>query len=112
MTVKNVENAVGTVDCVQNMNTLFAPIYGLFPEIIFQRFGFGHFLWLSALGAGLVLGCFVYKKARRETRPKLRRLTAGLALGLELGRAALLLGCEQYDLDQLPLQLYSMNKKI
>ena len=47
------ENAVGTVDCVQNMNTLFAPIYGLFPGIVFQRSGLGHFLWLSALGAGL-----------------------------------------------------------
>ena len=103
------ENAVGTVDCVQNMNTLFAPIYGLFPEIIFQRFGFGHFLWLSALGAGLVFGCFVYKKARRETRPRLRRLTAGLALVLELWRAALLLGCGQYDLGRLPLHLCSLS---
>ena len=91
------------------MNTLFAPIYGLFPEIIFQRFGFGHFLWLSALGAGLVLGCFVYKKARRETRPRLRRLTAGLALVLELWRAALLLGCGQYDLGRLPLHLCSLS---
>ena len=103
------ENAVGTVDCVQNMNTLFAPLYGLFPEIVFQRFGFGHFLWLSALGAGLVLGCLVYKKARREARPRLRRLTAGLALVLELWRAGLLLSRGLYDLGRLPLHLCSLS---
>ena len=91
------------------MNTLFAPIYGFFPGIVFQRFGFGHFLWLSALGAGLVLGCFVYKKARRETRPGLRRLTAGLALVLELWRAGLLLSRGLYDLGRLPLHLCSLS---
>ena len=91
MTDENVENYVATVDYVQNMNSFFVLDKGLFPDIGFERFGFGHFLWLFVGGAGLVLGCFAYGKALPERRPGLRLLTAGLALALELGRAGLLL---------------------
>ena len=83
------ENYVVTVDYVQNMNSFFVLDKGLIPDFGFERFGFGHFLWLFAGGSGLVLGCFAYRKALPERRPGLRQLTAGLALALELWRAGL-----------------------
>lgn len=103
------ENSVVTVDCVQNMNGFFVLTSSKFPDIGFQRFGFGHFLWLFAVGTWLALGCFAYRKARPEKRPELRLLTAGLALGLELWRAGLLMSRGQYDLGRLPLHLCSMS---
>ena len=103
------ENYVVTVDYVQNMNSFFVLDKGLFPDIGFERFGFGHFLWLFVGGAGLVLGCFAYGKALPERRPGLRLLTAGLALALELGRAGLLLSRGLYDLGRLPLHLCSLS---
>lgn len=80
-----------------------------FPDIEFQRFGFGHFLWLFLLGAGLAFGCFSYRKAGPEKRAGRRLLTAGLALGLELWRAGLLMSRGQYDLGRLPLHLCSIS---
>ena len=109
MTDENVENYVVTVDCVQNMNSFFVLDKGLFPDFGFERFGFGHFLWLFAGGSGLVLGCFAYRKALPERRPGLRQLTAGLALALELWRAGLLLSRGLYDLGRLPLHLCSLS---
>ena len=97
------ENYVATVDYVQNMNSFFVLDKGLFPDIGFQCFGFGHFLWLFAGGAGLALGCFAYRTALPERRPRFRLLTAGLALALELGRAGLLMSRGLYDLGRLPL---------
>ena len=109
MTDENVENYVATVDYVQNMNSFFVLDKGLFPDIGFQCFGFGHFLWLFAGGAGLALGCFAYRTALPEGRPRLRLLTAGLALALELGRAGLLMSRGLYDLGRLPLHLCSLS---
>lgn len=109
MTDENVENHVVTVDYVQNMNDFFAPDRGGFPAIGFERFGFGHFLWLFAVGTGLVFGCFSYRRACRPRRPMLRLLTAGLALSLELGRAGLLMSRGLYDLGRLPLHLCSLS---
>ena len=109
MTDENVENYVATVDYVQNMNSFFVLDKGLFPDIGFQCFGFGHFLWLFAGGAGLALGCFAYRTALPERRPRLRLLTAGLALALELGRAGLLMSRGLYDLGRLPLHLCSLS---
>ena len=109
MTDENVENYVVTVDCVQNMNSFYVPDSGGFPGIGFDRFGFGHFLWLFAVGAGLVFGCFAYKSAHRSQRPRLRLLTAGLALALELARAGLLMSRGLYDLGHLPLHLCSLS---
>ena len=103
------ENYVATVDYVQNMNSFFVLDKGLFPDIGFQCFGFGHFLWLFAGGAGLALGCFAYRTALPERRPRLRLLTAGLALALELGRAGLLMSRGLYDLGRLPLHLCSLS---
>ena len=103
------ENHVATVDCVQNMNSFFVPGKDLFPENGFERFGFGHFLWLFVIGAGLVLGCFAYRKAPPERRPGFRLLTASAALGLELWRAGLLMSRGQYDLGRLPLHLCSLS---
>ena len=109
MTDENVENYVVTVDYVQNMNSFFVLDKGLFPDIGFERFGFGHFLWLFVGGSGLVLGCFAYRKAPPERRPRLRLLTASVALGLELWRAGLLLSRGLYDLGRLPLHLCSLS---
>ena len=109
MTDENVENCVATVDYVQNMNSFFVLDKGLFPDIGFQCFGFGHFLWLFAGGAGLALGCFAYRTALPERRPRLRLLTAGLALALELWRAGLLMSRGLYDLGRLPLHLCSLS---
>ena len=103
------ENDVVTVDYVQNMNSFFVFDKGLFPDIGFERFGFGHFLWLFVGGSGLILGCFAYKKALPERRPRLRLLTASAALALELWRAGLLLSRSLYDLGRLPLHLCSMS---
>ena len=109
MTDENVENYVVTVDCVQNMNNFFVLDKGLFSEIGFERFGFWHFLWLFVIGTGLVFGCFAYRKALPERRPRLRLLTASMALGLELWRAGLLMSRGQYDLGRLPLHLCSLS---
>ena len=103
------ENSVVTVDCVQNMNSFLALTGSRFPDIAFQRFGFGHFFCLFLLGAGLALGCFAYRKAGPEKRAGHRLLTAGLALGLELWRAGLLMSRGQYDLGRLPLHLCSLS---
>ena len=103
------ENYVVTVDYVQNMNNFFVLDKGLFPDIGFERFGFGHFLWLFVGGSGLVLGCFAYRKSLPERRPGLRLLSAGLALALELWRAGLLLSRGLYDLGRLPLHLCSLS---
>ena len=103
------ENSVATVDYVQNMNSFFVLDKGLFPDIGFQCFGFGHFLWLFAGGAGLALGCFAYRTALPERRPRFRLLTAGLALALELGRAGMLMSRGLYDLGRLPLHLCSLS---
>lgn len=97
------------MNCVQNMNSLFALEKGIFPDIDFERFGFGHFLWLFAGGGGLALACFAYRKAGAEKRPRLRLLTAAAAMGLELGRAGLLMSRGLYDLGRLPLHLCSMS---
>lgn len=109
MTDENVENYVVTVDCVQNMNSFFVLERGISPDIGFKRFGFGHFLWLFAIGAGLAFVCSAYRKAGAERRQKLRLLTAAAALGLELGRAGLLMSQGLYDLGRLPLHLCSMS---
>lgn len=109
MTDENVENDVATVDYVQNMNSFFVLDKGRFPEIGFECFGFGHFLWLFVIGTGLVLGCFAYRKAPPERRPRLRLLAASAALGLELMRAGLLMSRGQYDLGRLPLHLCSLS---
>ncbi|MGN0982949.1 MAG: TIGR02206 family membrane protein [Candidatus Limivicinus sp.] len=91
------------------MNSFFASEGGGFPWSGFKHFGFGHFLWLFVGGTGLVLGCFAYRKSLPERRPRLRLLTAGLALALELGRAGLLMSRGQYDLGRLPLHLCSLS---
>lgn len=91
------------------MNNFFASEGSGSPKNGFERFGFGHFLWLFAVVTGLALGCFAYKSARRSHRPRLRLLTASLALALELGRAGLLLSRGLYDLGRLPLHLCSLS---
>ena len=91
------------------MNSFLASEGVRFPENGFERFGFGHFLWLFAGGLGLILACNAYKNAPRSRRPRLRLLAAGLTLALELGRAGLLLSRGLYDLGRLPLHLCSLS---
>lgn len=71
-------------------------------------FSAGHFLFLAAGAVFVFFLCRIYKRRGTIGRRRIRLITAGAALFLELLRAGLLAAAGEYDVYRLPLHLCGM----
>ena len=71
-------------------------------------FSFGHVLWLLAALAAWLIMCRSYKRRASASRARMRRVTAGAALAIELLRSLLLMLAGEYGVGRLPLHLCAL----
>ena len=71
-------------------------------------FSFGHILWLLAALAAWLLLCRRYRRCTPARRVRMRRVTAGAALAIELLRSLLLMLAGEYAIGRLPLHLCAL----
>ena len=71
-------------------------------------FSRGHLIWLLAALAAWLIMCRSYKRRTPASRVRMRRVTAGAALAVELLRALLLMLAGEYGLGRLPLHLCAL----
>ena len=71
-------------------------------------FSRGHVLWLLAALAAWLLLCRRYRRCTPARRVRMRRVTAGAALAIELLRSLLLMLAGEYGIGRLPLHLCAL----
>ena len=74
--------------------------FGLFSPL--------HILWLLAALAAWLLLCRRYRRCTPARRVRMRRVTAGAALAIELLRSLLLMRAGEYGVGRLPLHLCAL----